>query len=298
MKRWRGWACTLCRLSFSTKQDRKRCSERLLRLGVGFEEPGYRAAFCAYITNRKTGTGNAIGDRTKSNCLNKMKATIYSHKTIIGTADLQVGDESMGCIFGQFIPNDNYFKNIQRFVWEFWKIGEPNNVKWDSLRFNAQLDNGFFILSCGGYTFDDSPDFPDEPKRIDIAGINIDVLNFKSDMLLEPWNTIRIEQKISFEDELIKEITPEKSLLNFFKVKDHHRLIGSEFSAFAKYGPNDDVLFEVNKEGDESRFAVVHLTWISRKAELSNYFPATHFFPDFDDFAEKRMKPDNKEWKA
>ena len=32
-----------------------------------------------------------------------MTATIYSHKTIIGTTELQIGDEGMGGVFGQFI---------------------------------------------------------------------------------------------------------------------------------------------------------------------------------------------------
>jgi hypothetical protein len=229
-----------------------------------------------------------------------MNATIYSHKTIIGTVDLQVGDGSMGCIFGQFIPNDNYFKDIQKFVWEFWATNKPDYNKWYSLRFNAQLDNGFFLFPEGGYTFEDSPNFPNEPKRIDIAGIDLNLLHFTKDTLLEPWATIDISQKISFEDELKKEITPFKSILRFLSTdkKDKHILVGVEFSAFAKYGPNDDVLFTVKKIGEESRFATVHLTWVSRKKEHSNYFPATHFYLDFNDFAEKRMNPDNIEWNA
>jgi len=229
-----------------------------------------------------------------------MNATIYSHKTIIGTADLQVGDDSMGCVFGEFIPNDNYFKDIQKFVWEFWATNKPDYNKWYSLRFNARLDNGFFLFPEGGYTFDDSPDFPNEPKRIDIAGIDLDLLSFTKDTLLEPWSTIEIAQKISFEDELTKEITPVKSPFSFLSSnsKDNHTLVGAEFSTFAKYGPNDDVLFRVKKKGEESRFATVHLTWISRKKEHTNYFPATHFYLDFVDFAEKRMKPDNIEWNA
>ena len=73
-----------------------------------------------------------------------MKATVYSHKQLIGTTDLQIGDESMGCVFGEFIPNDNYFKLIQKAVWDFWTTDKPNYTKWNSLRFNVQLDNGLF----------------------------------------------------------------------------------------------------------------------------------------------------------
>lgn len=229
-----------------------------------------------------------------------MKATIYSHKTIIGTADLEVGDESMGCVFGQFIPNENYFNDIQKFVWEFWTTNTPDYKKWYSLRFNAQLDNGFFLFPYGGYTFDDSPDFPEEPKRIDIAGINIDILNFKSDSLLEPWKTIDIERKIYFENELIREITPQDSLLGFLGLnkKKKHILLGAEISAFAKYGPNDDVLFQVNKKENINQFATVHLTYAKNVNVQPDFYPATHFFIDFNDFTEKRMKPDNIEWNS
>lgn len=229
-----------------------------------------------------------------------MNATIYSHKIIIGSVALQVGDRSMGCVFGQFIPNDNYYKDIQKFVWEFWETNKPDYKKWYSLRFNARLDNGFFLFPEGGYTFEDSPEFTNEPKRINIAGIDFDLLHFTKDTLLEPWSTIDISQKISFEDELTKEITPVKSIFNFLtdQNKDNHTLVGAKFSTLANYGPSDDVLFIVKKKGEASSLATVHLTWMIRKKEHSNYFPATHFYLDFDDFSEKRMKPDNIEWNA
>jgi hypothetical protein len=229
-----------------------------------------------------------------------MTATIYSHKTIIGTTELQIGDEGMGGVFGQFVPNENYYKDIQKYVWDFWATNKPDYEKWYSLRFNAQLDNGFFLFPCGGYTFDDSPDLPDEPKRIDIAGIDLNLLSFSNDTLLEPWSTVDIEQKIFFEDELSKEVTPVKSFFGFLSSaqKDNHILVDVEISTFAKYGPNDDVLFAVNKKGDNNRLATVHLTWKSRDREHSNYFPATHFYLDFNDFVERRMIHDNKDWNA
>lgn len=228
-----------------------------------------------------------------------MKATIYSHKTAIGTADLQIGTDSMGCIFGQFMPNDNYFRDIQKSVWDFWTTNKPDYKKWYSLRFNAQLENGFFLFPEGGYTFDDIPELPNEPKRIDIAGIDLGLLNFSKDTLLEPWYSIDISQKLSFEDELAKEITPIKSAFAFLskKSKDTHTLVGAEYSSFAKYGPNDDVLFLIKKQGEKSKLATVHLTWISRNKKHSTYIPVTHFYNDFEDFTEKRMKPDHDEWK-
>ena len=229
-----------------------------------------------------------------------MNATIYSHKTIIGTAELQIGDGGMGNVFGKFVPNENYYKDIQKYVWEFWKTNKPNYKKWYSLRFNAQLDNGFFLFPHGGYTFDDLPELPDEPKRIDIVGIDINLLSYSEEILCDPWAIIDIGQKISFEDELNKEITPVKSFVNFLSSgkKENHILVGAEVSTFAKYGPNDDVLFAVSKKGENNTLATVHLTWISRDKEHSSYFPATHFYLDLKDFIERRMIPDNKEWNS
>ena len=116
----------------------------------------------------------------------------------------------------------------------FWATTKPDYEKWYSLRFNAQLDNGFFLFPCGGYTFDDIPDLPDEPKRIDIAGIDINLLSFSKDTLLEPWSTVDIEQKISFEDELNKEVTPVKPFFSFLSPnkKDTHILADVEIFNF------------------------------------------------------------------
>jgi hypothetical protein len=105
-----------------------------------------------------------------------MKARIYSHSKLIGTADLQIGDPAMGCVFGTFIPNDTYFSDIQKNVWGFWTADKPDFIKWHSLHLNVQLDNGYFLSPAGGYTIDDHPGFPEEPKRIDIAGLDYQVL--------------------------------------------------------------------------------------------------------------------------
>ncbi|OAQ40229.1 hypothetical protein A5893_04545 [Pedobacter psychrophilus] len=224
-----------------------------------------------------------------------MKATIYSHKTIIGTVDLQVGDESMGCVYGEFLPNQNYYKDIQKFIWEFWDSKNLDYRKWNSLRFNARLENEYFLFPHGGYTFDDISDLPDEPIRIDIMGINIETLNFKNDTILEPWESITLEQKLAYEDELLKEITPIKSVFNF-KNKDHHILLNSEISAFAKNGTNDDILFEIKKNDIENQFAIVHLTWTENESLKSNNYPKTSFYFDFNEFIQKKMKSDNIEW--
>lgn len=62
-----------------------------------------------------------------------MTASVYSNTTLIGHTDLQVGDESMGCVFGNFIPTNNYDKFVQKSVWNFWGTSKTDYKKWHSL---------------------------------------------------------------------------------------------------------------------------------------------------------------------
>ncbi|MBC8109512.1 MAG: hypothetical protein H7Y04_00470 [Verrucomicrobia bacterium] len=140
------------------------------------------------------------------------KAKVYSHTNLIGTAELQLGDKSMGCVYGELLPTDYYYNNIQKSVWEFWKSSNPDYKKWHSLRFNVQLDNGYFLYAAGGFTFDDAREFPNEPKKIDIAGLDEYVIKefFLQEeptlFVKKPWHILSIHQKIAFEDELKKGI--------------------------------------------------------------------------------------------
>jgi hypothetical protein len=45
-----------------------------------------------------------------------VKAKIFSHRKLIGTTVAQVGDESMGGIFGEFTPTEINFDKIQKYV--------------------------------------------------------------------------------------------------------------------------------------------------------------------------------------
>jgi hypothetical protein len=227
---------------------------------------------------------------------NAMTATIYSNKLIIGTAQLEIGDESMGGVFGPFLPNDNYFNHIQHSVWEFWSTSKPDYKKWYSLRFNAQLDNGFFLFPIGGYTIDDIEGLKDQPKRIDIAGIDLTTLYLGDKILLDPWRKITIEQKIGLEDELKKELSQGKNILSKIFSSDRiHVLKDTEFSAVASHRPSDDVLFAINNRSNDNKFAVVHLTWKGEKEKFDNC-PFTHLYKDFDDFITRRMKSDHDDW--
>ncbi len=230
-----------------------------------------------------------------------MKAKIFSHRQLIGTTDLQVGDESMGGIFGEFTPTEIYFDKIQKYVWEFWQTNKPDYQKWYSLRLNVQLENGVFLFPQGGYTIDDIEELPNEPKRIDIVGVDSKIIqdffltNPPRPFTEEPWNELQIEQKIAFEDELKKELgIGDKSFFDFLSNTTKHKLFDSDFSAFCHDQRNDDVLFEIRKPEFEKQFALVHLTWTSKKEKEG--YPNTTFYSDFDDFKYSKMYADKAEW--
>ncbi len=230
-----------------------------------------------------------------------MKAKVFSHRQLIGTTELQVGDETLGGVFGNFVPTEYYFDKIQKSVWEFWQTNKPDYKKWYSLRLNVQIENGLFLFPQGGYTIDDKIEFPNEPKRIDIVGVDSKVLQDflqtypSRPFVEEPWNELQIEQKIAFEDELTKELgSNDISFFDFLCKSKKHVLFDSEFSAFCHDQRNDDVLFEVKKQGLEKQFALVHLTWTGKKEKEG--YPNTTFFSDFDDFKYSKMYADKAEW--
>ena len=232
-----------------------------------------------------------------------MRADIYSNETLIGTTELKLGDESMGCVYGKFAPNQNYFDKVQKIVWRFWETDKPNFQEWNSLRLNVQLENGYFLYPIGGYTIDDIEDLKEEPKRIDIAGLYRHVIDdfFKSDkpkeLVGKPWYYVSIREKIAFENELKKELglKVEKSFLDIFTGKpNNHILLDFDCSALCKDQRNDDVIFVTNNQNSDNIFAVVHLTW-SSKREYKNY-PRTDFYKNFEDFKTQRMDIDISEW--
>lgn len=233
----------------------------------------------------------------------QMKAAIFSNELLIGTADLKLSDESMGCVYGEFSLNQNYFDKVQQYVWRFWETNKPNYQEWNSLRLNVQLENGYFVYPIGGYTIEDIKDLQEEPKQIEIAGLYRHVIDdfFNSDKPKElvgtPWHYVSIRQKIAFENELQNElgIKVEKSFLDIFKSKSHNHILHDfHCSALCKDQRNDDVLFVTHNPNSDNGFAVVHLTWTSKK-EYKNY-PRTDFYNDLGDFKFQRMDIDISEW--
>ncbi|MCG8796621.1 hypothetical protein [Tenacibaculum finnmarkense] len=227
-----------------------------------------------------------------------VKTRIYSEKFLIGTTELIVGDKSMGNLFGEFEPTELYFEKVQKKVWEFWKTNKPNYEKWNSLRFNAQLENGVFLFPEGGYTFSDVKELTDEPIRIDLTGIdytiieNYFVTKSQKPFVEKPWNEIGIEQKIAFENELNIELgNSDKFLLKIFERKSKKKLLSKmEFSAFCHDQRNDDVLFEIRQKTGNEKFMISHLTWSGKKEQEG--YPKTEFFKDFNEFKIRKMNLD------
>ncbi|MFK7983107.1 MAG: hypothetical protein AB8G86_24220 [Saprospiraceae bacterium] len=231
-----------------------------------------------------------------------MKAEIYSNRKMIGTSELQVTDEYMGVISGEFIPNDNYNK-IRRIIWDFHNLTSDGSYKQlEGLRLNVRLANGYFLFPIGGFLITDIEEIPNEKKELEVAGICRHLIedNFLTtppkERILEPWEFISIDQKIEFEDELSKEIGRDLNSGIFNILKRKHSLCEFQFSATAKSCRNDDVLFAIHKKGkNDFEYTVIHLTW-KGELEKNGIYPKTEFHKTFDDFLNNRMYPDKKEW--
>jgi hypothetical protein len=204
-----------------------------------------------------------------------MTAYIYSNKMLIGTTEFINNLGSMGHIFGNFFPTENYGK-VKRLVQNFTEQTSKDYKQWHALRFNVQLENGYFILPAGGYEILDFADFPNELIELHLAGIHShiyrDYFELKKPFLIDPWERLNIEQKIDIEDEL-------------------HNLIGETnvtLSALGKHKIKKEVLFSIDGIGGYS-FVVGDLT-SNKEITIDNIFLQENYYTDFDDFTFRRMQ--------
>lgn len=220
-----------------------------------------------------------------------MNATIYSGTQIIGHADLKVGDESMGHVYGIFVANNGY-RSIQKVIQKFNSSIKRVYSEWASLELSVQLSNGCFLFPIGGIEIDDLEELPTEPKRIDIAGLDNEVLidyfkaNPPKSFVFEPWIPLDIDRKLAIEKELRMEISLD------------HELADCDYSALCASLQCDDVLFAIHSKGHISgRYALVHMTWYNQKEENPK-FPFTTLFNSFEEFREKRMFTDKIDFES
>ncbi|WP_237276425.1 hypothetical protein [Tenacibaculum ovolyticum] len=236
-----------------------------------------------------------------------MNAKIYSNNTFIGLSNLAIGDESMGCVFGEMIPTENYSGNIKKVISERHTNDDFDFNNYISLKLNAQLENGYWLYAVGGITIDDLTnldEFKNEPIRIDIAGLDNVVIEkyFKSKneelFIQEPWSDITIEQKIAFENEVRKEIgakKDKKSIFSFFNNNsNYHPLVEYELFALCTDQRNDDVLFRCDNKKNDKQFVVIHLTW-KQETELDKY-PKFKLYDNFESFKKLRLESDIDDW--
>lgn len=230
-----------------------------------------------------------------------MKAAIYSHHYLIGHTDLQPGDKSMGGVYGEFTPTAEYYSRVQASVWQFGANASSDYTAWQALEINVQLENGYFLFPAGGYSIDDIAEFPDEPKRICLAGVAAEILEDfiqiepPRTFVEEPWEALTIRQKLVLEAELSRELGNDSKTTSVFTTSSQS-LIERRFSALCRAGGSDDVLFSVRSSpGFRSPFALVHLTW-SGEQEKNTSFPKMTFFNSFAEFKLERMYPDKSDW--
>jgi hypothetical protein len=228
-------------------------------------------------------------------------AVIYSYDKIIGSAKLEAGDFSMGGLYGYFNPNQTYFAQIQQHAQEFLNTNGQNLKEWLALRLNIQLENGLFLFPIGGITIEDSEELPEEPKRIDLAGVDTKIIE---DFIIEnppkvfvenPWEPISIEKKIAFEDLLYKEIYSSGSIVDYLRSHSTNTILkGATVSAFCINVNSSQVLFEIQSKKIDQRIALISFKQSDRDG--TRLLKGIKLFNDFDEFKYLKMYPDRNEW--
>lgn len=189
----------------------------------------------------------------------------------------------MGVVGGIITPDNNYRK-LQPLFRRSRGSFTPEMAELDLI---VQLENGCYLIPLGALSINDYEEFPDE-ITLDVLGIQRHVIEdfflppSPKPFLKEPWYPLDIKRKKVFEEELKKEIS-----------RNQHKLAGFTCTAYANYGPDDDVLFYISDK--ENDFAVVHLTWI-QKPETSPAYPDSTYYSDFEEFVKKRMDIDVNDW--
>jgi hypothetical protein len=226
-----------------------------------------------------------------------MEAKIYSHKLQIGTLKIE-GWGGQGIISGEFVPNEIYVEQVQPIIWE----REKNNV-WQPIRFNAQLENGYFLKPNGGFDFGDAEwlaeECPGEKLTLFIVACHSHILadffdsNPPRPFAEAPWRVLTIEEKVDLEDEVLKARGTDLTKVpyaDYMKARSAAKLYGDfDFNALCRHSQTDEVLFTC-EDRNLAYFAVINLAELEN-LEKDSYPPLTEY-RDFDEFRALRMEPD------
>jgi hypothetical protein len=101
----------------------------------------------------------------------------------------------------------------------------------------------------------------------------------RQSLFLIPWYALSDDRAAFFEEELARELAP------------HHSLHNRHFTAEAKTGASDDVLYRL----DDGTFAQVHLKFTKEPRERPP-LPRHHAFETLADWMIERMLPDHIEY--
>lgn len=105
-----------------------------------------------------------------------MEAKVFSRNIHIGTVNLEVGDYSMGGLYGIFTPNV-YYNEIQKQVQNFNKVDDKDFQIWNSFDFKVELIDGYILQPMGGIVIEDFEEMLGEPIEIELAGVACDIID-------------------------------------------------------------------------------------------------------------------------
>jgi hypothetical protein len=215
-----------------------------------------------------------------------MKASLYSYKTLLGEIDfsneLRNGrtETGMGGICGPFSPNSNYGE-IRKEIQALNATFNAEGTLWKKFNLNAQLENGYFFLPCGGYDIQDFADYPDEPLEVRTVGIHSHIFDDyfiqKKPFLIKPWRKISIDEKFEFEDKYKNETGLVERLRHFADYRWE-----PIFSALGLNEETREVLFATHNT-KIGCFAVADFV---KKDEKGN--PLFEFYESFDESTDKK----------
>lgn len=95
---------------------------------------------------------------------------LYIDNDKIGETDFEIIDETMGAVWGDLIPNDNYGK-YQPTIQQHFELKGISNV--EDFNFRITLENGTELNPAGGIGVIDSAEFNE--LKVESAGLDLSI---------------------------------------------------------------------------------------------------------------------------